>query len=159
MENGDRLMVYNGIKRASKGSNKAWVVKHKRVVTVFFDRDYNGDFRASLQEAENHLTTVYSPGKKFGKPKYELVKVKRPYSKDPTDLIPRVRLTRFIGGYKFFDLDPNMMGADGSLKAFIQAEDFHYEEGIKLGYIKAKPNTANLMQLQRLEERYARSQG
>ena len=154
MENGDRLMVYNGIKRASKGSNKAWVVKYKRVVTVFFDRDYNGDFRVSLQEAENHLTSVYSPGKKFGKPKYELVKVKRPYSKDPNDLVERVQLTRFTGGYKFFDLDPIMPRNEAILRAYYEAEDFHYSEGMKLGYIRAKPHTINLQHLKRFEERY-----
>ena len=66
--NGDRVMVYNGIKRASKTAVQSWVVRYKRRVMVFFDRDHNGDWRASLQEAEAYLMSVYSPGRKFGKP-------------------------------------------------------------------------------------------
>jgi hypothetical protein len=121
---------------------------------VFFDRDYNGDWRAALQEAEAYLMSVYSPGRKFGKPNYKLVKVKRPYSKDPNDLVERVQLTRFTGGYKFFDLDPVMPRDEAILRAYYEAEDFHYSEGMKLGYIKAKPNTVNLKQLRLFEERY-----
>ena len=153
-ENKDRVMVYNGIKRASKTAVQSWVVRYKRRVMVFFDRDHNGDWRASLQEAEAYLMSVYSPGRKFGKPNYKLVKVKRPYSKDPNDLVERVQLTRFTGGYKFFDLDPVMPRDEAILRAYYEAEDFHYSEGMKLGYIKAKPNTVNLKQLRLFEERY-----
>ena len=152
--NGDRVMVYSGIKRASKTAVQSWVVRYKRRVMVFFDRDYNGDWRAALQEAEAYLMSVYSPGRKFGKPNYKLVKVKRPYSKDPNDLVERVQLTRFTGGYKFFDLDPVMPRDEAILRAYYEAEDFHYSEGMKLGYIKAKPNTVNLKQLRLFEERY-----
>ena len=152
--NGDRVMIYNGIKRASKTAVQSWVVRYKRRVMVFFDRDYNGDWRAALQEAEAYLMSVYSPGRKFGKPNYKLVKVKRPYSKDPNDLVERVQLTRFTGGYKFFDLDPVMPRDEAILRAYYEAEDFHYSEGMKLGYIKAKPNTVNLKQLRLFEERY-----
>jgi hypothetical protein len=147
-------MIYNGIKRASKTAVQSWVVRYKRRVMVFFDRDYNGDWRAALQEAEAYLMSVYSPGRKFGKPNYKLVKVKRPYSKDPNDLVERVQLTRFTGGYKFFDLDPVMPRDEAILRAYYEAEDFHYSEGMKLGYIKAKPNTVNLKQLRLFEERY-----
>ena len=153
-ENKDRVMVYSGIKRASKTAVQSWVVRYKRRVMVFFDRDYNGDWRAALQEAEAYLMSVYSPGRKFGKPSYKLVKVKRPYSKDPNDLVERVQLTRFTGGYKFFDLDPVMPRDEAILRAYYEAEDFHYSEGMKLGYIKAKPNTVNLKQLRLFEERY-----
>ena len=152
--NGDRVMIYNGIKRASKTAVQSWVVRYKRRVMVFFDRDYNGDWRAALQEAEAYLMSVYSPGRKFGKPSYKLVKVKRPYSKDLNDLVERVQLTRFTGGYKFFDLDPVMPRDEAILRAYYEAEDFHYSEGMKLGYIKAKPNTVNLKQLRLFEERY-----
>ena len=152
--NGDRVMIYNGIKRASKTAVQSWVVRYKRRVMIFFDRDYNGDWRAALQEAEAYLMSVYSPGRKFGKPSYKLVKVKRPYSKDPNDLVERVQLTRFTGGYKFFDLDPVMPRDEAILRAYYEAEDFHYSEGMKLGYIKAKPNTVNLKQLRLFEERY-----
>ena len=152
--NGDRVMVYNGVKRASKTATQSWVVRYKRRVMVFFDRDHNGDWRAALQEAEAYLMSVYSPGRKFGKPNYKLVKVKRPYSKDPNDLVERVQLTRFTGGYKFFDLDPVMPRDEAILRAYYEAEDFHYSEGMKLGYIKAKPNTVNLKQLRLFEERY-----
>lgn len=152
--NGDRVMIYNGVKRASKTAVQSWVVRYKRRVMVFFDRDYNGDWRAALQEAEAYLMSVYSPGRKFGKPSYKLVKVKRPYSKDPNDLVERVQLTRFTGGYKFFDLDPVMPRDEAILRAYYEAEDFHYSEGMKLGYIKAKPNTVNLKQLRLFEERY-----
>ena len=152
--NGDRVMIYNGIKRASKTAVQSWVVRYKRRVMIFFDRDHNGDWRAALQEAEAYLMSVYSPGRKFGKPSYKLVKVKRPYSKDPNDLVERVQLTRFTGGYKFFDLDPVMPRDEAILRAYYEAEDFHYSEGMKLGYIKAKPNTVNLKQLRLFEERY-----
>lgn len=152
--NGDRIMVYNGVKRASKTATQSWVVRYKRRVMIFFDRDHNGDWRAALQEAEAYLMSVYSPGRKFGKPSYKLVKVKRPYSKDPNDLVERVQLTRFTGGYKFFDLDPVMPRDEAILRAYYEAEDFHYSEGMKLGYIKAKPNTVNLKQLRLFEERY-----
>ena len=152
--NSDRVMVYNGVKRASKTATQSWVVRYKRRVMVFFDRDHNGDWRAALQEAEAYLMSVYSPGRKFGKPNYKLVKVKRPYSKDPNDLVERVQLTRFTGGYKFFDLDPVMPRDEAILRAYYEAEDFHYSEGMKLGYIKAKPNTVNLKQLRLFEERY-----
>ena len=154
--NSDRVMVYNGIKRASKTAVQSWVVRYKRRVMIFFDRDHNGDWRASLQEAEAYLMSVYSPGRKFGKPNYKLVRVKRPYSKDPNDLVERVQLTRFTGGYKFFDLDQRMPRNDAILKAYYEAEDFHWEEGLKLGYIKAKPNVENLRQLKRLEDKYGR---
>lgn len=153
-ENKDRVMVYNGIKRASKTAVQSWVVRYKRRVMVFFDRDHNGDWRASLQEAEAYLLSVYSPGRKFGKPNYKVVNVKRPYSKDPNDLVERVQLTRFSGGYKFFDLDPIMPRNEAILRAYYEAEDFHYSEGMKLGYIRAKPNTINLQHLKRFEERY-----
>ena len=152
--NSDRVMVYNGVKRASKTATQSWVVRYKRRVMVFFDRDYNGDWRAALQEAEAYLMSVYSPGRKFGKPNYKLVKVKRPYSKDPNDLVERVQLTRFTGGYKFFDLDPVMPHDEAILRAYYEAEDFHYSEGMKLGYIRAKPNIINLQHLKRFEERY-----
>lgn len=155
--NGDRVMVYSGIKRASKTAVQSWVVRYKRRVTVFFDRDHNGDWRASLQEAEAYLLSVYSPGRKFGKPNYKLVRVKRPYSKDPNDLVERVQLTRFTGGYKFFDMDERMPRHEAIIKACYEAEDFHWEEGIKLGFIKAKPNTINLQHLERLEEKYGRN--
>ena len=155
--NGDRVMVYSGIKRASKTAVQSWVVRYKRRVMVFFDRDYNGDWRASLQEAEAYLMSVYSPGRKFGKPNYKLVRVKRPYSKDPNDLVERVRLTRFTGGYKFFDIDQRMPRQEAILKAYYEAEDFHWEEGLKLGYIKTRPNTINLQYLKRLEEKYDRN--
>ena len=152
--NSDRVMVYNGIKRASKTAVQSWVVRYKRRVMIFFDRDHNGDWRASLQEAEAYLLSVYSPGRKFGKPNYKLVRVKRPYSKDPNDLVERVQLTRFTGGYKFFDLDPIMPRNEAILRAYYEAEDFHYSEGMKLGYIRAKPHTINLQHLKRFEERY-----
>ena len=100
--------------------------------------------------------SVYSPGRKFGKPNYKVVKVKRPYSKDPNDLVERVQLTRFSGGYKFFDMDQRMPRHEAILKAYYEAEDFHWEEGVKLGYIKSKPNSINLLQLQRLERKYGR---
>lgn len=151
--NGDRVMVYNGVKRASKTAIQSWVVSYKRRVMIFFDRDHNSDWRASLQEAETYLMSVYNPGRKFGKPNYKLVRVKRPYSKDPNDLVERVRLTRFTGGYKFFDLDTRMLRNDALLKAYYEAEDYHWEEGIKLGYIKTKPNIVNLQDLKRLNQK------
>ena len=154
--NGDRVMVYNGVKRASKTATQSWVVRYKRRVMIFFDRDHNGDWRVALQEAEAFLMSIFSPGRTFGRPNYKIIKAKRPYSKDLNDIIERVQLTRFTGGYKVFDLDTRMPRNDAILKAYYEAENFHWEEGLKLGYIKAKPNVENLRQLKRLEDKYGR---
>ena len=54
-------------------------------------------------------------------------------------------------------MDERMPRHEAILKACYEAEDFHWEEGIKLGFIKAKPNTINLQYLERLEEKYGRN--
>ncbi len=101
----ESAQAYRGIKRGA-GLHASWVVHYRGKNALFFDRDYDFNWRQSLFAAEEYMRSVYvPPGSVFGKPKCTLVKVKRPYSKDPSDLIERVRLSRFGGGYKFFDLD------------------------------------------------------
>lgn len=133
----DGVMVYKNIKRGAKG---CWVITYQRRTYVYYDRDYDFSWFRSLHAAEEYLRSIYvSPGSTFGKPNYKLVWVKRPYSKDANDLVQRVQLTRFGGGYKYFDLDTTIVGSDAILKAYYQAEDWHWDHGIKLGLIKTKP--------------------
>lgn len=135
----ESAQAYRGIKRGA-GLHASWVVHYRGKNALFFDRDYDFNWRQSLFAAEEHMRSVYVPsGSVFGKPKCTLVKVKRPYSKDPSDLIERVRLSRFGGGYKFFDLDPTLNRTDSIMKARYQAEEWHWDQGLSLGLIECKP--------------------
>lgn len=159
MSYNESVMVYRGIKR-SKGPVKSWVVQYKKRTEIFFDRDYQYNWRTSLVEAEAYLRSIFiatGGNGEYPKPKYEVVTVKRPYSKDPNDTIERVKLSRFGGGYKFIDLDSRMTRNDALLKAYYQAEDWHWDFGIKLKLIKTKPNGLHMEELRRLEARYGKS--
>lgn len=135
----ESVFVFKGVKRA-KLPTKAWVVNYKRRITVFYDHDHSNHWRASLMAAEEFLMSVFViPGTTYPKVKFKTVVVKRPYSKDPNDLIQRVKLSRYGGGYKFFDLDESLEHGEAKLKAFYEAEDYHWDLGIRLGMIKNKP--------------------
>ena len=131
---GESVNVFVGVKRGG-GANKSWVVNYKRRVYIFFDRDFSNNWRFSLQKAEEHLRSIYiSPGSVYPKPNFKLVKVKRPHG---IDLIDRVKLNRFGGGYKFFDLDPTLPASEAILKAYYEATEWHWNYGVKLGLVKS----------------------
>lgn len=151
---GQQVLVYRGVKRIKSGSTPGWIVIHKRRVQLFLDMSYSNNWRSSLQNAEEFLLSIYTPKQRACTPNYKLVVVKRPYSKDPNDTIERVRLVRAKGGYKYFDLDERMVHYDAVQKAYYEAEDFFWEECLKLKYIAAKPNARRLRELSLLNAKY-----
>lgn len=151
---GQQVLVYRGVKRIKPGSALGWIVIHKRRVQLFLDMDYSNNWRSSLQNAEEFLLSIYIPKQRACTPNYKLVVVKRPYSKDPNDTIERVRLVRAKGGYKYFDLDERMVHYDAVQKAYYEAEDYFWEECLKLKYIAAKPNARRLRELSLLNAKY-----
>ena len=151
---GQQVLVYRGVKRIKPGSTPGWIVIYKRRVQLFLDMDYSNNWRSSLQNAEEFLLSIYTPKQRACTPNYKLVVVKRPYSKDPNDTIERVRLVRAIGGYKYFVLDERMVHYDAVQKAYYEAEDYFWEECLKLKYIAAKPNARRLRELSLLNAKY-----
>lgn len=154
---GQQVLVYRRVKRTKPGSPPGWVVVYKHRVQVFLDMNYSNNWRSSLQDAEEFLLSIYSPKQRKRIPNYKLVVVRRPYSKDPNDTIERVRLVRVEGGHKYFDLDERMAHYDAVQKAFFEAEDFFWEECLKLDYIAAKPNSLRLRELSLLNAKYGES--